>query len=226
MPSKTRDQLRALVRTQVDMDATELPDTLLDTWLDDGYDRTLAFEDRWPFLEAAWTFTTVANQEGYVKATLNAAHASLAQIDKISSVMDLTTYETNSLTYMPYATAEIVFGTGNNASAVPAFWSEWADSVWLWDSPVAGRTIRVRGFRKGVWAAPNATVVDADERLHLPIYLFGVAMVYAQQEDDVLSSLYMRQWQDAVQQAHARIMTKPSRSPLVMSGGTYSTVPQ
>ena len=220
MAALTRDAIRELVRAQVDMDDQELPDALLDPWLDDAYERTMGFEDRWPFFEHSWTVTTVADQVAYTKASLAAGDPSLYELNHITSLLDVTD-RPFTLLAISHDRAEEAFGLGEGGGGVPAYWSDWGQSIHLWHAPSAGRSVRVRGYRKPSWALGDAVLVDADSRLHLALFFFVCSMVYAQQEDDVLSAFYMNAWQDAVRRAHATIMAAPQRSPVVLSGASF-----
>lgn len=219
MAAKTRDQLRVMVRTQLDMAADELPDTTIDLWLEDGYERTLAIDERWPFLEHQWPIVTVADQNAYTKAALAVADVDGYVVDKIISVTDFTDTRPSELAALPHTTAELEWGGVDAGSGVPVAWSEWGGSIYLWPAPAVARDVRVRGFRRGKWDAGSAVTVDADDRLHVGLYFFACAQAYAQQEDEVLSAKYMQDWADAVGRAQKSIMSDVQRGPIVMSGG-------
>ena len=209
MPSKTRLELRNLVRTQVQMDDEELPDDLLNTYLNDGLEQTLAIEERWPFLQASWSITTVADQVAYARPS---------DVENISSVMDVTGGLANVLSYIPYYEAELAFGQGGNAT-VPHFWSEWADEIHVWDTPLGDRSLIVRGYRQSTWGAADSAVPDVDSRLHVPILWYAVALAYASQEDNEVEQVYMQRWAAAVQRAREQIMAGPTRQPMILSRG-------
>lgn len=222
MSAKSRLELRGLIRAQLDLDAVELPNTVIDPWLDDGFERTIAEEDRWPFLENTWTITTVLNQIAYTKASLAALDPNLYAIDQVSSLLDVTTSAPFILKALSQDRAEEVFGIGLNAGNVPAYWSEWAGSINVWPAPGAARTIKVRGYRKPNWAAGDSIAPDCDARLHLSLYYFACAMSYEQQEDSALAAEYMKHWADAVRLAHQKIMATPQRAPIIMSGSSVN----
>ena len=50
-------QLRDYIRVQLDMDEEELPNALLDSYLSEGFLRTISMEVRWPFYEKRWNIT-------------------------------------------------------------------------------------------------------------------------------------------------------------------------
>lgn len=224
--AKTRADLRNLVRAQLDMDDEELPNSTLDLWLDDAYDQTIALSDRWPFFEDSWTLTTVASQVPYTFASLAAGHASTYELRAIASVNDLTTAGSmKRLQQLGHDHAEACFGDGGVGTSVPAYYSTWGDKLHIWPSPLGSRALTVRGFRKGAWGAGDAAVVDADDRLHIPLAYFAMGMAYGQQEDEILKADWMRQWGAAVQRAHTAIMAPAQDRPLVLSGGLGVALP-
>lgn len=220
MASKTRVDLRGLIRKQMDMDAIELPDATIDPWLEDAYEQTLAVEQRWPFFEDEWTFSTVLNQSRYSKAAIAAADPNLYEIDQIAQVLDLTDpLNPVELVAIPHDRARALFGSGAQGGTIPAYYSDFGGSIYLWPAPYGSRSITVVGYRKGRWPALGDLVaVDIDSRLHIALFYFGCAMAYAQQEDDVLSGMYMQRWQAAVRQARASIMSPPQNRPIILGG--------
>jgi hypothetical protein len=222
MSRKTRGELRALVRTQLDMDDEELPNETIDAWLEDGFERTLMIEERWPFFEHQWNITTVADQVAYSKADLATADADSYVIAQIVALLDITD-DPFLLDYVSHDWAELHFGLGANGGGVPAAWSEWAGSIHLWTAPAAGRTVRVRGYRLPAWGSAEADAPDCDERLHYSLYFYACAMAYAQQEDEILANQYLNYWSDAVRRAQDSIMAAPQRRPLIMSRGSRAS---
>jgi len=149
---------------------------------------------------------------------LATAHASSYEIDYIASLLDVTDTPI-PLMALSHDRAEEVFGLGTTGSGgTPEYWSEWAGNINLWLAPAVDRTVRVRGYRKPKWDTGDAVEVDADERLHVAVMYFAVAMAYGQQEDEILMAEWMKEWHGAVRRAHKGIMGDPQRRPLVMSG--------
>jgi hypothetical protein len=215
--TKTRLQLRDIIRTQLEVDSEELPDATIDPWLEDGFARSLAVEDRWPFLADEWTLTTVSGTVSYAKSSF--VNASNYTVDQISYVEDVTIvgyeFEVKNLAHDK---AKRNFGLGGIQTAVPAYWSERGTKFYVWPSPMV-RNLRIDGYRKPSWASGDSVVPDCDERLHLCLAWFGCAMAYAQQEDEVLSQQYISHWQAALKQAHESIMKVTQVRPIILSGG-------
>ena len=52
--SMTLADLREYVRTQTQTTSAELPNTTVDIYLQEAFDRTIAMENQWPFFEETW----------------------------------------------------------------------------------------------------------------------------------------------------------------------------
>lgn len=203
-------ELRDAVRAQLDTDEDELPNTLVNLFLNDAYARTIQMEERWPFFESSWSLSSVADTSAY---TLDTTISALVQV--------LDTASDFVLAQLDHAVATRAYGDGSASSGVPTYWSEWAGSIYLWPRPNTVRTYSLIGYRKPTdWIAAGASSeVDADSRLHLPLYYYAVSLVYAQQEDDILEAMYMNRYVQSVARARDDIMRVPQHRPIVMSRG-------
>jgi hypothetical protein len=217
MSGKTRAQLRELVRNQLDLDAEELPNTTLDPWLEDAFERTLDLEDRWPFLEYDWTMTTTDTVFVYPKAALAAADPNHYEVEQITTLLDITDNTPVELSELAHARAQREFDVGGTTSGVPAYFSQWANSIYIWPAPNV-RNIRISGYRKPLWADGDGVQPDCDTRLHIPLFYFACAVAYDQQEDDAMSAEYMRHWRDAASRAQTKIMAKSTRTIILGRG--------
>ena len=61
----TIKQIRDTVRDIIDIDSTDITDTVMNRIIGQGYDTIVYSEKRWPFYEIATTFSTVAVQSEY-----------------------------------------------------------------------------------------------------------------------------------------------------------------
>jgi hypothetical protein len=68
--AQTAATIRQFVRDITDLDTADLPDSLLNMYIRDGYYRILDLEKRWKFLEETFTFNTVVDQRAYTIAEL------------------------------------------------------------------------------------------------------------------------------------------------------------
>lgn len=211
----TVQNLRDLVRTQMDLDEEDLPNELLDGYIREGYDETVAVEGRWPFFESSWSVPLET-----------ATSTSIARPDDLQVAVSVVDSSTGvRLTQIAHDVAEDnQFAT--RAAGEPCLWSTWAGRIYLWPIPDGDRTVLIRGFRKpSDWVGQGAGgVVDADERLHRVIVHYAVSRAYAQQEDDVLEAEYRDTWARALASARTAIMRPDKSSPLILNGNRRVTV--
>lgn len=206
--SMNLSELRDAVRTQLDVDEDDLSNSTLDMYIREGYDRTIQLERRWPFFETSWS---LVSSSGVIAVPSDLAG--------IASVIDLD--ENFRLIMLAPELAEDKF-YGDIGGGYPSYFSWWGNVLSLYPSPVSDRSYSVRGWRKPTdWVAGGAaSEVDADERLHLPLFHYACSLVYAQLEDPELENTYMRRWAATTEQAHEDIMRPQHHEPLVFNGGT------
>ena len=69
----TIKQMRDQIRSVIDIDSTDVSDTVLNNMLGQGFDTIVFSEKRWPFFETLTTFNTVAGTKDYTLATIGAS---------------------------------------------------------------------------------------------------------------------------------------------------------
>ena len=217
----TLSELRAKVRSQTQTTDAILTDAEIDSWLQEAYNRTISVENQWPFFEHSWDLTLVAGEATIALPTSPAIEA--------SGVMSLTDTEDGiRLRMVNHEWADDVYTSGNpNLVEYLSTFSIWADTIYLWPVPnlAENRTLRLRGYRKpNDWIAGGAAAEpDCDERLHLALANYTIALAYAQQEDPELERVYMERWQRDVEAAFKAIMEPPQHRPLMMGPRTTYT---
>ena len=213
-------ELRAFVRAQMDVDEEELPNSLVDEYLQEAFDRTINTATRWPFYETIWDLTKAEDADTI----------SLPTDCQTSDIMSFVEVGNLPLTMIDYGAAEMAFSSNTVTVARPAYYSVWGNTIYLWPAATTGeRTYKLRGYRKPTdWlgAGTDASAeVDADERLHKPLAHYAIAMAYAQQEDEVLEDVYMKRWQSHLNIVGRAITTPYHSRPLVMNGGLIGPTP-
>lgn len=205
--------LRAYVRNHLEVAEAELPNTLLDVYLQDGFERTMGFDNRWPRNETIWPVTKVVDES---KVALPAD----VLIPSIISVM--ADSMVHRLTYMSHENAEDMFTqSGAIATGSPVYWSVWGREMSLWPSPDISLNfpLTVRGYRQPVWSNAASVIPDLDERLHPAVAYYAMSLAYAAQEDEVLEGVYLTRWERDVRALMGAIMEAPRHRPLVLNGG-------
>ena len=205
------DELRNYVRNQTQTTPGELENTTIDAYLMEGFNRTVAFENQWPWYEKTWELLQPAGATRIVlPGDVNTA-ALVGLMDARGARIDLRSHSTAEETW---SSRSVVAGGGYVESSV------WAGELYLWPVSPAGtdQLYALTGFRfPSDWMLGGPTAEpDIDPRLHRPLAHYAIALAYAQQEDDVLEQQYMQRWQRDVEQVRNAIMEPSQDRPMVM----------
>ena len=211
--SITLATLRLQVRNMADLDTEDLPDSLIDQFAREGFQRIYALERRWPYLQETYTFNTVVDQREYTISTIG-------DIREIISVLD-TSSSGARLTLIPYDNAEEIWLGNTDVPSRPYFYSFWDKKLQLWAKPDAVYPITVRAYRNPVytWLSNTNETIDLDEWFHALLPYFVLGRVYQRQEDAQLSQMYLNSFEQGVGLARRDLMKASSAQPVVMSGG-------
>ena len=205
--------LRNFVRAQLEVDDEELPDSILNVYLQEAFDRTVLRTNRWPYYESIWNVSKIAGQDSVtLPAGLN--------VPGIMSV--LSTKDGYRLVAMNHETAEDTFSpiTALNVGS-PVYFSIWNNRLWLWPkvNSDAVYDMQLRGYRHPVWSNGASDIVDMDPRIHLALAYYAIALAYAAQEDEVLEGTNQARWDRDIVNAMNSMLEPVHHRPLVMHGG-------
>ena len=209
----TLTTVRAQVRDMADLDETDLPNSLIDQFAREGFQRIYALERRWPILQETYTFNTVANQRAYTISTIG-------DIREIISVVD-TSAQGARLTLIDFNEAEETWLGNLDVASRPYFYAFWDKQLLLWAKPDAVYPMTVRAFRNPVytWLTDITESIDLDEFFHAILPYFVLARVYQRQEDAQLAAMYLGTFEEGVAIAKRDLMKASSAQPVIMSGG-------
>ncbi len=202
-----RDDLIEAIWFQTDLDDVDVPVFNAKMFLTEAFRRTAAVERHWPLYETVWTYTVPADS---VSVTLDADTSEISAI--LSDVTGLR------LASADHSYAEESFGSRSGRTSS---FSVWGQELYLWPRPSVETVLTVRGWRKPdvSWIEDPGLDVDLDDRLHLPLLHYSVALVYAQQEDTELENQYMRRWAATIQDFKKDILRPQTYRPVVLNGG-------
>jgi hypothetical protein len=213
----TLNELRTMVRDITDLeDEVDIPTSLIDLYVRDGFERILNLERRWPFLEETATFNTVAAQREYPIANVGNG-----DFREITSIVD-TSSAGNRFDLISHDEAERIWLGTLDTTSRPLYWSEWDDIIHMWPKPDAVYPIKVRGYRKPsfTWLANADQEIDCDDRLHIALAYYAISRAYQRQEDPELAAMYKQSFDEAVALARRELTRGPSYRNLIMSGGS------
>ena len=210
--------LYTIVRSQSQTQPDELPDAVINVHLQQAFERTIAAQNNWPFYEQTWDIVQPAGS----------LTASLPGDVVESQIVAFVSPEGHRLNMVAPETALSLYD-GVASATYPREYSLWGDQITFWPKTAyaADRTYALVGFRRPrAWASIlPAESPDCDERFHLPLSNYAIAMAYAQQEDEVLETVYMTRWQHDVELAAKAIMEPAHHRPLTMGPHYRMTKP-
>lgn len=212
----TAGDLIALARDITDLDNVDLPNSLIQQYLKDGFQRIVNLERRWPMYEASYTFNTVNNQREYPISGIGSG-----DLREVVSLVDTST-SGNRLQMSSADVAEGIWNGSFDTPSRPLYYVEWGEIIRLYPKPDGVYPISVRGYRKPsyLWVANTTLEIDCDERFHLPLAYYAISQAYRRQEDNEMMNSYKQSFDEAVSLARRDMMRIPSSQPLVMSSGT------
>ena len=186
--SRTLQNTRDYVRLSLDTDIEELPDVLLDAWINEGETHV----QRLPWLlsdrEAEYTFASIANTASYTFASIDAT------LDEIVGVEA----ERWALDFRPHLQMVRKYAWSNSTTSEPIEYSVRGRKLFLWAVPNAAFTFIVRGYRKPVITTAAATTFDVPEEFHVLIGEWALARAYEWQDDDIMSALKFQRFEQQV----------------------------
>jgi len=205
--------VRLMVRNISDLDTTDLPNSVLDDFVKEAFQRIIVLERRWPKYQESYTFNTVANQRAYTISTIG-------DIREVISLVDTST-SGNRLTMIAYDDAEEIWLGATDTASRPFFFALWDGQLHLYAKPDLVYPITVRAYRNPVytWLTTITDPIDCDEWFHILLVYFVLSRVYQRQEDPELSQMYLKSFEEGVAMARRDLMKSPSARPILLSGG-------
>jgi hypothetical protein len=209
----TLADVRTMVRDISDLDATDIPNSIIDNAVKEAFQRIVALERRYPKYQESYTFNTINGQRPYTISTIGDIREVISLVETSSSGARLT--------MIPYDNAEEIWLGNTDTASRPYFYALWDGALHLYPKPDAVYNITVRAYRNPVytWLSNTNEAIDLDEWFHILLAYFALARVYQRQEDPELSAMYMRSFEEGVAMARRDLMKTPSARPLLLSGG-------
>lgn len=201
----------------VDVDSTDIPNSLATAWVQAAYDDLIGTDIRWPFFEVGgvgspYTITTVSGTQNYaLPAVTVSGHSVTATVSpkKIIAIQG-PHWE---LLYHGVTALESTFTPAFIVSQEPERYSLWGNTgVTLWPIPNGAYTLNVRAYREPVDFVSEGVgaLIDAPSDFHSAIRDKVLSYAWAQQTDLQQSSY----WDNMYQASKVRLVRKYLRAPL------------
>jgi len=219
MSAMTLAQIRSQVQGMLDIAEGDIPNSVLDTFIAQGFDAIVYSEKRWPHFEIATTFSTVVGQSDY---TLSTVGAGITQ--GMREIFSLRT-DDQICQYVGRDLADYNYPLNAPSSGSPTHWSWWDDTVRLYPTPNEVETIYVRGVRNPTDfpATMDGSPSDLNVQPDLPapfhplLAIYAASRAYLQQEDPTMAAQYDRQFQVELDNLARRFADTPAPQPMMLN---------
>jgi hypothetical protein len=213
MPLTVSDY-RTLSRAQLDLDPTDLPDALIDSYIRLTHALVVRGDMRWPFLQEQATFTTTPGVSTY---PLSAVAADAEEIVKMRALdRELVAIGVDDL--------EAHYTRNSTTTGTPNFYSEWARGLsrqfTLYPIPDTAHSIEVRYYKRPidfVALGPSGSPTDLPEDFHWLILLGVIEQAYKQQEIGDMAQMYKRQFDEQYRVLQERARQHGPAQPFVIA---------
>lgn len=207
MGTMTLQGCRDYVRGILDLDVDDLPDSILDVYIREGYRKTSRFEQNWPFYWTSVTAVTVAGQAAYSLTGLG--------VERIQVVVG------------PHGPLQAVdrfkvrnYFTGTSTTGEPRFWSIDPQNVTFWPTPDSAYTFTIEGFRSpGTFPVASGSVLDLPADFDEVVCQWALSRAYFQQDDTELGALHATEWEKATTGLREVYQPLEETQPLVLNRG-------
>ena len=209
MSEMTLAQIRTQVQGMLDIAENDIPNSVLDTFIAQGFDAIVYSEKRWPFFEVSTTFQTVAGQSDYA-------------LDSIGTTPSTGMREIFSLRTDDEICEYIGRDLGDHRNPLNSLGS--GDKIRFYPTPDSVETIYVRGVRNAtdfpstMDGAPNTSATpDLPAPFHPLLATYAASRAYLQQEDPTMAAQYDRQFQVELDNLARRFADTPAPQPMMLN---------
>jgi len=178
---------RSYLRDHLDLSVDEMPNVLVDSFLQDASNQIDGFERHWEFQAGIWELVTVADQFAYTNDDLvDTSDTGTFLIQKIAAIYDDLG---DLLPYRGRAAAAAGRGTGR-----PTGWTDWGQSISVLPRPDASYTLSVYGYRAAAsWIGDTPTGTEVSpypQEFDETLRQWALGRAYAQQEEGATAISY------------------------------------
>jgi hypothetical protein len=196
-------------------------------FIKEGFQKIYNLSTRWPYYQATYSFSTIANQRGYstfARSLPSAQVSSITDLNQVISVVN-NTNAGNALIYLDQFKCESLWVGTQDTTGIPAYFSIWANQVNLWPKPDQVYNISIRGFRRPslTWLSDANTAIDISPDMQLALTNYVLARIFQFQEDPEMAAVYNRNFEQEVAIIQGNLTAPNNNQPLIMSGGLQLT---
>lgn len=201
---------RDYVYQYLDVESLDIPESLIDTWAEEGYRKIINAIRRWPFFEMTATLTTSPDVREY------ALPGQMTDVRAVEAPWQI-------LNYIDFHEARNKFhlysGIVSRGSA--RAYSVWAGKIQIWPMPDAAEELLIDGYRSPIdWVAQGAGATpDFPEEFEDALLAWVIYRAHMHQDDTELAEVDRRDFQEILEALIAREFQSPSAYPMRIGSG-------
>ena len=221
MAKRTVSDYRSDIRTQLDLDESDLPDAMLDTFIRAGARYAQRWnQGLWPFYEMSWTYSWPADT----------ASQTLTQIedgstDLINKVRYLRSDDVRTFSYLSEQDFHKTIQRDNSNGGIPYVWSPSAngETITLFPQPSAITEVDVDGWKKASdWVSDGAPgESDMPEQFDEAVFAYACGMAYQSQDEGQTAVFWLNMADVHLSQLEDEFDAGPPVD-MIMNGGAIS----
>ena len=214
----TLEKFRELIRLTLDLDDTDLPNSLVDEWIRDGATRAQTRRQEWAFFQYDWTFTGSTGVSNYTFTSIaDGSGETIAEIRQVRG-------PSWDLRWQDIATRDRYRSRDSSNNGSPNYWSVWNNGELVLDPAPNSNTdtFVIRGYKepKDWVAGGESSVSDMPKEFDSPILNWALGRAYAQQDEPQMA-VYYADLADLRLRELVKFYDDPSPAITVTMGGDY-----
>lgn len=194
------------------VDAEELPDTMIDRWVREGFTRIANVSKRFPMYEAVEDVTVAAGDP-----SVELTRVAVDRIEAVEGAEGMLKWMSD-----PEARRKFHVRTGApRSTSYPIAWSRHGGRVRVWPTPDVDYELTVIGWRDPEygWLTEAGGVPDLPPELHEPLLAWVMHRAFSWDDDPERAAQELRTYQDGVDQVLGEMLTEVPTAPLILHGG-------
>jgi len=229
--------IRTYIRAFIDVDSTDIPDSLCDAWTATGWDDLVGAAVNWPFYEIGenslgskggqsagtpYQIETVVGEQIYALPSVTVQGQGVTVDPHHIVAVQGPHWE---LLYDGQTLLEETFTPAFIVSSEPERYSYWGTTgIVVWPIPNAVLTLNVRAYRDPLdWVSlGSGGTIDAPNDFFTVLENYVLAQGWAQQTDLQQASFWMQQYQAGKTRLQKKYLRSTFTEGLVLNGGGVS----
>jgi len=227
-----------------DNDVDDINQDLVLQFLKEGFQTIVDADTRWPWFETNYVtatvnggatvqnFTMTQTYSPYVTVPQTVTMNDIKELINVVSIQGTEIYEDFGLEliYISQDQGERWWVGSTNQVGIPAYFSLWANQMYLWPRPNQVYTLLVRGYREPdlSWLLDSSNsestiYVDLDLELQACLITYTMSRIYQFQEDAEMARVYRDQFVTNLKNYQDYLTAPNGNQPLIYSGGLQLT---